>query len=213
MIISKSPFRISFFGGSTDYEEWFSKNGGAFISLAFQKYSYSLVKRLPKNSNKKYDNNGELATIGKKNEIILEQAQELYRNRFNKEKKSFDTGDFDISFSRGLSLEDGSATLTEFTASILADSLIEIYKEEISLKEILICGGGRKNKVLINSIIKNLTPKVNLKSIDEYGIDGDFVESQAFAFLAIRSYKKLPITFPTTTNCKQPTLGGELIEN
>ena len=166
-----------------------------------------------KNSNKKYDHNGELATIGKKNEIILEQAQELYRNRFNKEKKSFDTGDFDISFSRGLSLEDGSATLTEFTASILADSLIEIYKEEISLKEILICGGGRKNKVLINSIIKNLTPKVNLKSIDEYGIDGDFVESQAFAFLAIRSYKKLPITFPTTTNCKQPTLGGELIEN
>ena len=54
MIISKSPFRISFFGGSTDYEEWFTKNGGAFISLAFQKYSYSVVKRLPKNSDKKY---------------------------------------------------------------------------------------------------------------------------------------------------------------
>ena len=54
MIISKSPFRISFFGGSTDYEEWFTYNGGAFISLAFQKYSYSVVKRLPKNTNKKY---------------------------------------------------------------------------------------------------------------------------------------------------------------
>ena len=54
MIISKSPFRISFFGGSTDYEDWFTFNGGAFISLAFQKYSYSVVKRLPKNSEKKY---------------------------------------------------------------------------------------------------------------------------------------------------------------
>ena len=54
MIISKSPFRISFFGGSTDYEDWFTLNGGAFISLAFQKYSYSVVKRLPKNSEKKY---------------------------------------------------------------------------------------------------------------------------------------------------------------
>ena len=43
MIISKSPFRISFFGGSTDYEEWFTNNGGAFISLAFQKYSYSVI--------------------------------------------------------------------------------------------------------------------------------------------------------------------------
>jgi len=54
MIISKSPFRISFFGGSTDYEDWFTFNGGAFISLAFQKYSYSVIKRLPKNSEKKY---------------------------------------------------------------------------------------------------------------------------------------------------------------
>ena len=54
MIISKSPFRISFFGGSTDYEDWFTFNGGAFISLAFQKYSYSVVKRLPKKSDKKY---------------------------------------------------------------------------------------------------------------------------------------------------------------
>ena len=54
MIISKSPFRISLFGGSTDYEEWFTHNGGAFISLAFQKYSYSVVKGLPKNSKKKY---------------------------------------------------------------------------------------------------------------------------------------------------------------
>ena len=54
MIISKSPFRISFFGGSTDFEEWFIKKGGAFLSLAFQKYSYSVVKRLPKNSDKKY---------------------------------------------------------------------------------------------------------------------------------------------------------------
>ena len=45
-----------------------------------------------------------LANNGKKNEIILEQAQELYTNRKNKKKISFDTNDFDISFSRGLSL-------------------------------------------------------------------------------------------------------------
>ena len=36
---------------------------------------------------------------------------------------------------------------------------------------------------------------------------------QAFAFLAIRSYKKLPISFPNTTNCKQATVGGDIIEN
>ena len=49
--------------------------------------------------------------------------------------------------------------------------------------------------------------------IDDYKIDGDFVESQAFAFLAIRSLIKLPISYPNTTGCKVPTVGGEIIES
>ena len=48
---------------------------------------------------------------------------------------------------------------------------------------------------------------------DSLSIDGDFVESQAFAFLAIRSYLGLPISFPSTTNCKTPTVGGTIIKN
>ena len=49
-----------------------------------------------------------------------------------------------------------------------------------------------------------------IKLIDDYGIDGDFVESQAFAYLAIRSFLKLPISFPSTTGVKKPCLGGEI---
>ena len=49
--------------------------------------------------------------------------------------------------------------------------------------------------------------------IDDLNIDGDFVESQAFAFLAIRSYKGLPISFPSTTNCKESSTGGIIIKN
>ena len=49
--------------------------------------------------------------------------------------------------------------------------------------------------------------------IDNYNIDGDFIESQAFAFLAIRSFLNLPITFPNTTGCHDACLGGEIIEN
>ena len=75
------------------------------------------------NSNKKFDENGNLALSGTKNEIIFEQAQELYTNRESKKKLSFDTNDFDISFARGLSLEDGVATLTDFTASIIGQEL------------------------------------------------------------------------------------------
>ena len=165
-----------------------------------------------KNSDKKFDTDGQIALSGKKNDVIFEQAQELYANRINKNKKSFDTNDFDISFSRGLSLEDGAITLTEFTASIIAESLYQLNREN-KINEIIICGGGRKNKTLLKSISNNLHVNTKVSLIDDYGVDGDFIESQAFAFLAIRSYKKLPISFPNTTDCRQPCIGGEIIEN
>ena len=164
------------------------------------------------NSSKKIDYNGKLAAVGKTNEIILEQAQELYANRINKEKKSFDTSDFDISFARGLSLEDGAATITEFSASIIAESILSLKKDN-DFRVIIVCGGGRKNMTLIQKIKKNLQRNITIDLIDEYGVDGDFIESQAFAFLAIRTYKKLPISFPSTTNCIKPCIGGEIIEN
>ena len=166
-----------------------------------------------KNSNKKFDEDGNLALSGTKNEIIFEQAQELYLNRESKEKKTFDTNDFDISFARGLSLEDGVTTLTDFTAAIIGQELIStIIDSNQKIKEILICGGGRKNKVLLKKIKENLSRKINLKLIDDYKVNGDFVESQAFAYLAVRSIINLPISFPKTTGCKNPTLGGKYIK-
>ena len=55
--------------------------------------------------------------------------------------------------------------------------------------------------------------KGRIKMIDDFGIDGDFVESQAFAYLAIRSYLKLPISFPKTTGCNKPCTGGVIVKN
>ena len=167
-----------------------------------------------KNSNKKFDKDGTLATSGTRNEIIFEQAQELYMNRNIKKKSSFDTNDFDISFVRGLNLEDGTTTLTDFTASIISEELttsLKISKEKIS--KVLLCGGGRKNKFLIKKIEENLALNINLELIDNYKINGDFIESQAFAFLAVRTLISLPISFPNTTGCKRPSVGGEVIQN
>ena len=63
-------------------------------------------------------------------------------------------------------------------------------------------------------MIKIKTPQnLIIKPIDDYNIDGDFVESQAFAYLSIRSLLKLPISFPKTTGCKKPTIGGDIIKN
>ena len=167
-----------------------------------------------KNSNKKFDQDGIIASSGKRNQIIFEQAQELYVNRNNKKKLSFDTNDFDISFIRGLSFEDGAATLTDFTASIIGDEIsltLKNVKEKIH--NILLCGGGRKNKFLIKKIKENLPSSIKLDLIDKYKINGDFIESQAFAFLAVRSFLKLPISFPNTTGCRKPCTGGKLINS
>ena len=80
------------------------------------------------------------------------------------------------------------------------------------LWKVLVCGGGRKNHVLIEKIKKNTLKNIVIQPIDDYVIDGDFVESQAFAFLALRSIFKLPISFPETTGCKKPLTGVEIIQ-
>ena len=189
------------------------KNLSELISRDIGPGNCLIDRWMRKNSNEKFDRDGLIASSGTRNEIFFEQAQDLYLNRIDKKKLSYDTNDFDISFMRGLSLEDGAKTLTDFTASIIGEELTQSLnnlKEKI--KEILLCGGGRKNKFLIKKIKENLTSNINLKLIDDYNIDGDFIESQAFAFLAVRSILKLPISFPSTTGCSISASGGKLIK-
>ena len=110
-----------------------------------------------------------------------------------------------------MSLEDGAATLTEFTSQILLEKLNDLLSDlKVNIEEFVLCGGGRKNKLLVKKIKENLPLNSKLKMIDDYNIKGDFVESQAFAYLAIRSFLKLPLTFPSTTGCRNDCLGGKL---
>ena len=166
------------------------------------------------NSEKRFDKNGELAKAGKTNEVILNQAIENFDNIKSNNNLSFDVKDFDLSFVRGLSMEDGLSTLTDFTASIIYKSIINsINLSKDRGLNILICGGGRKNLSLLGSIKKKLPSSINLSLIDDYKINGDFVESQAFAYLAIRSYLNKKISFPKTTNVKNSCTGGVLVQN
>ena len=166
-----------------------------------------------KNSKLNFDKDGLLAAKGNRNEIIFEQAQELFANRSNQKSLSLDVNDFDVSFARGLSLEDGASTLTDFTARVIGSALLSLLSNvNKKLLKVLVCGGGRKNHVLIEKIKKNTLKNIVIQPIDDYGIDGDFVESQAFAFLALRSIFKLPISFPETTGCKKPLTGGEIVQ-
>lgn len=163
------------------------------------------------NSKFDFDKNGEISDSGKVNKLILNQAidnwSDIFNSNISKKNKSYDVNDFDLSFLRGLSLEDGAATISEFTAHLISENLNQIK----NVNNIIVCGGGRKNQYLFDKISKKT--KSNLKLIDYYGINGDYVESQAFALLAIRSYLNLPISFPNTTGCFESSSGGVIIKN
>jgi len=162
----------------------------------------------------KFDKNGEIANRGKTNELILNQALDIFDNNRNQNTLSFDINDFSLGFIRGLDLEDGAATLTEFTGIIIAEGLLKFLpKLKNNLCKVLVCGGGRKNSALIEIIKKKTFQKLIIQPIDDYGVDGDYVESQAFAFLAVRSFLNLPITYPSTTGCNKPLSGGLIVKN
>ena len=155
-----------------------------------------------KNSDKLFDEDGNFADKGKTDKFIFDQyLDNFYYSKINS-KRSLDTNDFEVSFAKGLSLENGTATITDLTSELLS--------KKIGIDNIYVCGGGRKNKSLINSLKRKINN--NIISIDDLNIDGDYIESQAFAFLAIRTYLNLPISFPSTTNCKEPTVGGTIIK-
>ena len=166
-----------------------------------------------RNSKYKFDQNGSIAKSGKINQLVLNQIIDNFK--ITSYKKSLDIKDFDISFARGLSLEDGCATITDFTAYLIAQGINYSNGSNEKSVKYLLCGGGRKNSFLIQSIKNYLSNKSNisLDLIDKYSFNGDNIESQAFGYLAIRSFLNLPISFPKTTGCETPTVGGKLVKN
>ena len=135
-----------------------------------------------KNSKERFDKDGKLAQAGKTDEIILNQAIDNFDSVKNNNNLSFDVKDFDLNFVRGLSLKDGLSTLTDFTATIICQSIVDAINLDKGMKlDILICGGGRKNLFLFNSIRGKLPFNMKISLIDDYKVNGDFVESQDFA--------------------------------
>ena len=209
-------FNIMNIGGITNITK--TVKNQELLSSSFQAFDIApgnclIDNWIQKNSDKKYDKDGMIAKSGKIDELILNQAIENFK--LHSYEKSLDIKDFDISFAKGLSLEDGCATITNFTAYLISEGLKKIDQKDISnSKNYLVCGGGRKNKTLISNINEFMNDKDKiLQNIDKYEIEGDFIESQAFAYLAIRSFLALPISYPNTTRCQKPITGGIIKKN
>jgi anhydro-N-acetylmuramic acid kinase len=152
-----------------------------------------------------HDAGGALAARGRCDADALQAL--LTSNYFGRPPpKSLDRNDFSAAPVEGLSPEDGAATLTAFTAAAIGRAR-EHMPEEPRLW--VVCGGGRKNRTLMGMIAANVANAV--VPAEALGIDGDFIEAQAWAYLAVRSALRLPITFPETTGAPAPMTGGVLL--
>jgi len=151
-----------------------------------------------------HDAGGKLALAGKVHTGLL--AQLMDHDWFNeKPPKSLDRYDFNASMARGLSVEDGAATLTGFTAAALAAGVDQLPEKP---SRVIACGGGRHNPALM-AALKGALP-CPLMSAEDAGWRGDSIEAEAFAFLAARRMRKLPLSWPMTTGVPSPMTGGQV---
>ena len=147
------------------------------------------------------DQDGKLALAGKAEESLL--AAMLKDDFFDKHPpKSLDRNYFSFDQLAKLSAQDGAATLTEFAAAAVEKGA-EYFPTPA--KQWFISGGGRHNPALMTSLTQRLK---HVYPVESLGWIGDALEAQAFAFLAVRSLKRLPISLPTTTGARKAVTGG-----
>ena len=153
-----------------------------------------------------FDEGGALAASGRVDETVLSKA--LAHPYFERRPpKSLDRDTFadvmdDVS---RLSLEDGCATLTAFSAQ--AVQLAQRWFPE-PVETIFACGGGRHNATLMKDIAQGTNSAV--RKVEDIGLDGDMLEAQAFAYLAVRVARGLATSAPSTTGCRIPVSGGRI---
>ncbi|SJM52909.1 Anhydro-N-acetylmuramic acid kinase [Brevundimonas diminuta 3F5N] len=155
---------------------------------------------------KRMDEGGRLAAAGVVDQAMLD-AYLAHPYFAAIGPKSLDRFDFSLDPVAELSLEDAAATLTAFAAQAVALGVSRCSEQP---KEIVVCGGGRHNPVLLVAIRERVG--VPVSTAEDKGWRGDSIEAEAFAFLAARCRLGLPISFPGTTGVPTPMTGGQIVE-
>lgn len=119
--------------------------------------------------------------------------------------KSLDRHDFTDKAAIGLSLKDGAATLTRFTAETVAIAIGLVPERP---QRLIVAGGGRHNPTLMQMI--GAACGIAPEPIEALGWNGDATEAEGFAYMAVRRLRGLPISFPGTTGAPVPLTGGTL---
>lgn len=151
-----------------------------------------------------HDEGGATAAAGRVHEDVLEAL--LDRPWFDQPPpKSLDRSDFSLDAVRGLSLEDGAATLTAFTAETVRLAFRHLPDLPARL---LVTGGGRHNATMMRMMRERLAIPVD--PVEAVGWNGDALEAEAFAYMALRVLAGLPTSYPQMTGVPRPLGGGQV---
>ncbi len=153
-----------------------------------------------------YDKDGALALAGVPDFALIDKW--LSREFFAKPvPKSADRWDFDVLHDlKNQMPENGAASLVGFTAMAIAHTLRQ-YDD--AAKTIIVCGGGRKNSAIMAALREQGIGVI--MSAEQAGWRGDDLEAEAFAYLAVRRLRNMPLSYPKTTGVKKPMSGGIIV--
>jgi len=151
-----------------------------------------------------FDEGGRIAAQGAPVMAIISQMAE-HPYLVAPPPKSLDRLDFGLEPVKGLSFEDGMATLAAFTAECVRLSE-KHFPQEVA--RWLVTGGGRHNDTLMAMLDTALNGQV--EPIEAAGFDGDLLEAEAFAYLAVRSLYGQALSYPGTTGVPEPATGGRV---
>lgn len=154
-----------------------------------------------------FDADGAIASEGGIVEAVV--ARYLDKPFFAKPgPKSLDRNDFTLAGAEGMNLADGARTLAAVSARSILRS-VEYLPQAPKLW--IVCGGGRKNPHIVADLRAGAEKaEAGVILAEDAGLDGDATEAEAWAYLAVRSVAGLPLTFPTTTGCREAVSGGVL---
>jgi anhydro-N-acetylmuramic acid kinase len=153
----------------------------------------------------RYDAGGKYASVGRADEGVV-RALLAHPYFQGAPPKSLDRYDFSLEPLEALQLEDAAATLVAFTAEAVKLGLERLGGQP---NEVIVTGGGRHNPEIMKALAERLAAPV--RPAEDHGWRGDSIEAEAFAYLAARVKRGLPITFPKTTGVAKPMTGGRIV--
>lgn len=197
----KFPVAILNIGGVSNVT-WLGRSEGDLLAFDCGPGNALIDDVVLKATGARFDKDGEIALSGKADNDIL--SRWLSHPFFAKlPPKSLDRGAWDVQNISNYPLPDAVATLTDFTVAAIVAGAKHFPEPAMTW---YVTGGGRLNAAIMLGLCNQL--KCDVHPVENLGWNGDALEAEGFAYLAVRSVLGLPLSYPTTTGVQKAQKGG-----